>query len=213
MSLAPRRADFLAARRPAARRAGVRAALRRHGAARPADLAASGAHRGDAGLSGRDRNRASRCGGASAGPTTPRSPWCGWCFAACSTAIPNLKIITHHLGGMIPYLRRPRRTGPGGARPAHLGRGLFADPAVAEAAAPGLSARLLCRHRDVRRRRPGAALRLRFFGADQVVFATDTPLGPIKPAIDALDGAGLSAVDRRKIFSGNAEKLLKKNLS
>ena len=35
------------------------------------------------------RNRASKCGGASAGPTTPRSPWCGWPSAACSTAIPT----------------------------------------------------------------------------------------------------------------------------
>ena len=26
-----------------------------------------------------------------------------WCSPACSTAIPKLKIITHHLGGMIPY--------------------------------------------------------------------------------------------------------------
>src|SRR5208282_2142577 len=33
------------------------------------------------------RNRASKCGGVLAGPTTPRSPWCGWRFAACSTAI------------------------------------------------------------------------------------------------------------------------------
>jgi uncharacterized protein len=51
---------------------------------------------------------------------------------------------------------------------------------------------------------------LEFFGADKVVFATDTPLGPIKPAIEALQSLDLSADDRRKIFSGNAEKLLRK---
>ena len=50
-----------------------------------------------------------------------------------------------------------------------------------------------------------------FFGADKVVFATDTPLGPIKPAIDALKRSISRAADRRKIFSGNAERLLKKN--
>ena len=49
-----------------------------------------------------------------------------------------------------------------------------------------------------------------FFGADKVVFATDTPLGPIKPAIDALNALDVSAADRRKLFFGNAEKLLKK---
>ena len=59
-----------------------------------------------------------------------------------------------------PLLRRPRRAGPQGAGPAHLGRGLFENPAVAEAAAHGLPARLLRRHRDVRRRRARDALRL-----------------------------------------------------
>jgi predicted TIM-barrel fold metal-dependent hydrolase len=49
-----------------------------------------------------------------------------------------------------------------------------------------------------------------FFGADKVVFATDTPLGPIKPAIEALNKLEMSDADRRKIFSGNAEKLLRK---
>jgi predicted TIM-barrel fold metal-dependent hydrolase len=49
-----------------------------------------------------------------------------------------------------------------------------------------------------------------FFGADKVVFATDTPLGPIKPAIEALKKLEMSDIDRRKIFSGNAEKLLRK---
>jgi predicted TIM-barrel fold metal-dependent hydrolase len=46
-----------------------------------------------------------------------------------------------------------------------------------------------------------------------VVFATDTPLGPIKPAIEALKALGMSDSDKRKVFSGNAEKLLKKKVS
>jgi aminocarboxymuconate-semialdehyde decarboxylase len=50
---------------------------------------------------------------------------------------------------------------------------------------------------------------LEFFGDDRVVFATDTPLGPIKPAVDALNALELSPETQRKIFSGNAEKLLK----
>jgi uncharacterized protein len=43
-----------------------------------------------------------------------------------------------------------------------------------------------------------------------VVFATDTPLGPIRPAIEAVKKLELAETDRRKIFSGNAEKLLRK---
>ena len=47
-----------------------------------------------------------------------------------------------------------------------------------------------------------------FFGADHVVFATDTPLGPIAPAIEGVKQLGLSPADERKVFCGNAEKLL-----
>jgi predicted TIM-barrel fold metal-dependent hydrolase len=42
------------------------------------------------------------------------------------------------------------------------------------------------------------------------VFATDTPLGPIKPAIEALKRLDIPTADLRKIFAGNAERLLKK---
>ena len=70
---------------------------------------------------------------------------------------PKLKIITD------PLLRRSHRAGAAGAGRAHLGRGLFAGAVLAEAAAHGLSARLLRRHRDVRRRRARAALRAGVF--------------------------------------------------
>jgi predicted TIM-barrel fold metal-dependent hydrolase len=46
-----------------------------------------------------------------------------------------------------------------------------------------------------------------------VVFATDTPLGPIKPTIEVIDRLGLSDADRRKVYVGNAEKLLRKKLA
>ena len=74
---------------------------------------------------------------------------------------PKLKIVTHHLGGMIPYY--DGRIGPGlqvlGSRT--LGRGLFEGAVVAQAPAPRLPARLLRRHRAVRRRHPRGALRAR----------------------------------------------------
>ena len=49
-------------------------------------------------------------------------------------------------------------------------------------------------------------------GADNVVIATDTPLGPIKPAFVALNKLDISAEDRRKIFAGNAAKLLRRDI-
>ena len=131
-------------------------------------------------------------------------------FSGLFDRYPNLKIITHHLGGMIPFY--DGRVGPGldvlGARTSdedyskilpslkrpHLDymRDFYADTAMFGG---GVHA-LRCGYE--------------FFGADKVVFATDTPLGPIKPAIEALKKLEMSDADRRKIFSGNAEKLLRK---
>ena len=134
-------------------------------------------------------------------------------FCGLFDRYPNLKIITHHLGGMIPFY--DGRIGPGldvlGQRTMdedyskilpslqrpHLDymRDFYADTAMFGGGVHAL--------------RCG----LEFFGADKVVFATDTPLGPIKPAIDALNALGMSETDRRKVFSGNAEKLLKKKIN
>jgi uncharacterized protein len=121
---------------------------------------------------------------------------------------PDIKIITHHLGGMIPYY--DGRVGPGlevlGARTSdedysqilpslkrpHLDyfREFYGDTALFGG-------------------KYGLACGFDFFGPDHVVFATDTPLGPIKPTIDEIDMLDLPRSDERKIMVGNAEKLLK----
>jgi len=121
---------------------------------------------------------------------------------------PGIKIITHHLGGMIPYY--DGRVGPGlqvlGARTSdedysqvlpslkrpHLDyfHEFYGDTALFGG-------------------KFGLGCGLDFFGADRVVFATDTPLGPIKPTIDEIDLLDLAPADERKIMVGNAEKLLK----
>ena len=54
---------------------------------------------------------------------------------------------------------------------------------------------------------------LEFFGGDHVVFATDTPLGPIAPTIARIKELDISEADRRNIFVGNAERLLRRKLS
>jgi aminocarboxymuconate-semialdehyde decarboxylase len=53
---------------------------------------------------------------------------------------------------------------------------------------------------------------LAFFGADHIVFATDTPLGPIAPTIAVIDGLDIDEEARRKIYVGNAERLVKRKL-
>jgi len=126
---------------------------------------------------------------------------------------PRLKIITHHLGGMIPYY--DGRIGPGldvlGSRTSdedyskilpslkrpHLDymRDFYGDTALFGG---GIHA---------------VRCGLEFFGAEHVVFATDTPLGPIAPTIDVIKRLEIAEADRRKIFAGNAERLLKRKLS
>jgi aminocarboxymuconate-semialdehyde decarboxylase len=121
---------------------------------------------------------------------------------------PELKIITHHLGGMIPYY--DGRVGAGlevlGSRTSdedysqvlpslkrpHLDyfREFYADTAMFGG-------------------RYGLACGFDFFGPDRVVFATDAPLGPIGATLASIDGLALTAEERRKVLGANAERLLK----
>jgi predicted TIM-barrel fold metal-dependent hydrolase len=122
---------------------------------------------------------------------------------------PGIKIVTHHLGGgMIPYF--DGRIGAGmdvlGSRTSdedyskvlpslkrpHLDyfREFYADTAMFGG-------------------RYGMPCGLEFFGGDHVVFATDAPLGPIKKTLDVIEDLGLDAETKRKIYVGNAEKLMK----
>jgi aminocarboxymuconate-semialdehyde decarboxylase len=134
-------------------------------------------------------------------------------FAGLLDRYPALAIITHHLGGMIPYY--DGRIGPGlevlGSRTSdedyskvlpslerpHLDylHDFYGDTALFGG---GIHA---------------VRCGLEFFGSDHVVFATDTPLGPIAPTIDAIKGLDIADADRRKIFAGNAARLLKTRFS
>lgn len=129
-------------------------------------------------------------------------------FSGLLDRYPDLNIITHHCGGMIPYF--DGRVGPGldvlGSRTLdedysqvlpslkrpHLEyfRRFYGDTAMFGAS-------------------NGLHSGLKFFGADHVVFSTDSPFAPIRETIAALDDLDLSKEDREKIVSGNARRLLK----
>ena len=129
-------------------------------------------------------------------------------FAGVFDRFPDLKIVTHHLGGMIPYY--DGRVGAGldvlGARtsdedysgvlPAlkrpHLDyfREFYADTAMFGGA-------------------NGLSCGLSFFGPERVVFASDAPLGPIASTVAALKKLELPPEQTRKILFGNAARLLK----
>jgi predicted TIM-barrel fold metal-dependent hydrolase len=133
-------------------------------------------------------------------------------FAGLFDRHPGLKIITHHMGAMIPYFEG--RVGHGwdqlgvrtsdvdyGAvlkamkrRPIDYFRMFYADTALFGAAA-------------------GTQCGLAFFGAGRVLFASDTPFEPqpgvyIRETIDIIDGLPITGDERRQIYSGNALRLL-----
>jgi uncharacterized protein len=126
--------------------------------------------------------------------------------------LPDLKVVTHHAGGMIPYFEG--RFGPGndvlGARTSDEDYG-------------ALRAELKCRPLDYFRKfiadtaTFGAAgsigLAMDFFGKDKIIFASDAPFDPeggrmfIRETIRALDEMEVDDATRAAIYHGNLERL------
>jgi len=149
----------------------------------------------------------------------------GWPYetTACMTRLiysglfdelPDLKIITHHMGGMIPYFagrinlgfrqiffgtpeRNPTAEDAGlKHRPMDYFKMLYADTALnGDVAATG------CGHA--------------FFGTSSCLFATDAPFdaeqgrGLIRNTIKAIEALSITAGRREMIFAGNAKALLR----
>jgi uncharacterized protein len=133
-------------------------------------------------------------------------------FSGVMTRLPKLKILAHHLGAMIPFFDARIETGWAtlGSRTSgedysgvlkSLGKPLldcFKD-FYGDTALCGGHAGLLCG--------------LEFYGADHVLFASDTPFGPeggrayIRDCIAAVDSLEIAAADKEKIFCRNARTL------
>lgn len=133
-------------------------------------------------------------------------------FSGLFDVCPGLRIITHHLGGMIPFFdgrigygmevlgsRTPDEDYssvlPSLKRP-HLEyfREFYGDTALMGGTC-------------------GLPSGLKFFGADHVVFATDAPFAPIGDTIAAIEEQSLSEADKALIYHGNAARLLGMDLS
>src|ERR1700680_2132761 len=131
-------------------------------------------------------------------------------FSGIMDRYPDLKVIAHHLGGVIPYLegRMAHSFDQLGARtsdedygsllknlkkrPYAFFKDFYGDPAV-----EGARAATVCG--------------LDFFGAGHVLFASDCPFdkekgpGYIRSTIAVIESLGLSATDKARICHGNAE--------
>jgi len=137
-------------------------------------------------------------------------------FSGIYDELPELKIITHHMGGMVPFYagkidlgfdqifhgktdENPVAKKAGlKKRPAEYYRMLYADTSL-----NGSVAATRCGHA--------------FFGTDHCLFATDAPFDAehgrmlIRETIGAVNGLEISKEEKACIFSGNARALLKLN--
>lgn len=137
---------------------------------------------------------------------------CRLVFSGIMDRFPNLKIITHHLGAMIP-IADVRLEGfyntmtmypyaefnPLSDKPSRILRRFYADTVVLSSSVHAF----LCG--------------LEFFGADHVLFATDYPFGPeegtwwARHVITTIKNAPIDDQTRVKIFGKNAIDLLRLN--
>ena len=133
-------------------------------------------------------------------------------FSGMMDEMPGLKVLAHHLGAMVPYFEG--RVGPGWdqlgnrtsnkdlkavlarlkKRPFDYFKDFYADTAVFGS-------------------RPATLCGLEFYGADKVLFASDSPFDPekgpgyIRDTIQVLESIEMSQEDREKISFRNAQAL------
>ncbi len=135
-------------------------------------------------------------------------------FSGLFDKLPELKVITHHCGGMLPYFGGRAETlwAQLGSRSAD---GAEADVLKNLRKAPIEYFKMF--YGDTVLGGSTAALKcgLDFFGPDHVVFASDCPFDPeggpmfIREGIRSVQEAGLSATDLQKVCCGNAFSLMR----
>ncbi len=138
-------------------------------------------------------------------------------FSGMMEKLPNLKIITHHLGAMAPFF--DARIGLGmdqlGARTADEDYTLILKRMAKR---PVDYFKMFYADTSVNGSRAATRCGLDFFGADHVLFGTDCPFDPeggplfIREIIKTIDSLKLKEGDRRKLYFGNAMRMLRLEL-
>jgi uncharacterized protein len=135
-------------------------------------------------------------------------------FSGFFDKLPGMRLITHHCGGMIPYFagRADTLWAQLGSRSADEN---YEDVLKRMSKKPIEYFRMF--YGDTVLGGSASALRcgLDFFGVDRVVFASDCPFDPeggpmfIREGIRSVEDLQLPEADKRKIYFGNAMKLLR----
>jgi predicted TIM-barrel fold metal-dependent hydrolase len=131
---------------------------------------------------------------------------------------PNLKVITHHLGAMVPFL--DARVGLGLDQ---LGTRENAEPHYAQIVAdmkkkgrrPVDYFRMFFGDTAINGSKSGTRCGIDFFGCEHVLFGTDCPFDPeggpmfIRDIIKVLNELDITEDERKKIYHLNAERMLR----
>jgi len=138
-------------------------------------------------------------------------------FSGMLEKLPKLKIITHHLGAMASFF--DARIGLGmdqlGARTADEDYSLILKRMAKR---PLDYFKMFYGDTSVNGSRAATRCGLEFFGPDHVLFGTDCPFDPeggplfIREIIKTIDSLKLKDGDRRKVYFGNAMRMLRLEL-
>jgi predicted TIM-barrel fold metal-dependent hydrolase len=133
-------------------------------------------------------------------------------FSGLFDRLPRIRIVAHHLGAMIPYFEG--RIGYGldqlGARTADED---YAALLASMPKRPFDYFKMFWADTAVFGSKPATECGLKFFGADQVVFASDAPFDPeggslyIRETLKVIDSLDIPEADRQNIYQRNAERL------
>jgi uncharacterized protein len=122
---------------------------------------------------------------------------------------PNLKVITHHSGAMIPYFEQRIIAILHDAEMAHGWKSSFPFTKF-----PIDYFKMLYADTAIYGNTPGLMLARAFFSGDHLMFGTDVPFSGLngervtRQTIDAIDAMEISADEKQKIFMDNARRLL-----
>ncbi len=125
---------------------------------------------------------------------------------------PGLNIITHHLGGMVPYFEG--RVDGGLALLGSKTEDEDLSHILPSLKRPHIEYFKMF-YGDTALFGPlsGTKCGLDFFGVEHTVFATDAPFASIAEIAGVIEQLGLSEAEKQKVFCGNAERLLKMKLA
>lgn len=152
-------------------------------------------------------------------PYETSAAMCRLVFSGLFDRLPDIKIITHHLGAMIPYFEG--RFGAGmdqlGSRTADENYQEILDQMTAKGRRPLDYFKMFYADTAVFGADAATVCGISFFGVDRCMFASDCPFDPeggpmyIRETIRILDALDVTKAEREKLYVRNAKKLMKLN--